>query len=497
MNPGDRFTARFVCRQHDVCMQRKQAHSPGRGRDPFIDVIRALCVLAVISQHWLMPVLAYENGHLSTGNALASPGWWIVTWLTQVMPMVFFAGGAANFFSFRPTKSTRTWLRSRIARLLVPVVPLAAVWLLLPHVLIGAGVPEQPVLLAGRIAGQLLWFLAVYVLVVALTPVMYGWYRRYGWRVVGVLAACAVVVDVLRFEAGPAIGFVNALFVWLAVHQIGFHYADGGLRVRSGWASAGLSAAGFGLTAAAVFFGPYPASMIGMPGAPVSNMSPPTALMLSLTVGQLGLWLAFRPVITRIAERPSATAVLRWCGTRFMTLYLWHMPALVMTAGIAVVGLGFSTPAPGSPMWFAVAPLWVGVSGVFLVCFTRVFGRFEFRRGSGTAPEMGLGKIVLAAVLSAGGLLGLAAQGFVSPGNPLAPVLWVALVLTGLLVVRERTAPKTAVVRGSRIVPVQLDVHQEGTRGESATSEDVGAEGVRAENVGTEDARVLARHGSG
>lgn len=71
-------------------MQQTHAHSPGRGRDSFIDVIRALCVLAVISQHWLMPVLAYENGHLSTGNALASPGWWIVTWLTQVMPMVFF-----------------------------------------------------------------------------------------------------------------------------------------------------------------------------------------------------------------------------------------------------------------------------------------------------------------------------------------------------------------------------------------------------------------------
>ncbi|WP_316248413.1 acyltransferase [Streptomyces sp. sk2.1] len=517
MNSGGRFTARFACRQHDVRMQQTQAHSPGRDRDPFIDVIRALCVLAVISQHWLMPVLAYENGHLSTGNALASPGWWIVTWLTQVMPMVFFAGGAANFFSFRPTKSTRVWLRSRIARLLVPVVPLAAVWLLLPHVLIGAGVPEQPVLLAGRIAGQLLWFLAVYVLVVALTPVMYQWYRRYGWRVVGVLAVCALVVDVLRFEAGPAIGFVNALFVWLAVHQIGFHYADGGLRVRSGRPSAGLAAVGFGLTAAAVFFGPYPASMIGMPGAPVSNMSPPTALMLSLAVGQLGLWLTLKPVITRLAGRPSAAAVLRWCGTRFMTLYLWHMPALVMTAGIAIVGLGFSTPTPGSPMWFAVAPLWIGVSGIFLMCFTGVFGRFEFRRRSGTASEMGPGRIALAAVLSAGGLLGLAAQGFVFPGNPLAPVLWVALVLTGLLVVRERTVPEAVAGQGARIVPVQLGVRHEdagdgNVRGEdsrtgSAGDEDVRtgnvrdgdvrAEDSRTGNVRAEDVPVLARHGSG
>lgn len=421
-------------------------------------------MLAVISQHWLMPVLAYDNGHLSTGNALASPGWWIVTWLTQVMPMVFFAGGAANFFSFRSVKSVNTWLRSRIARLLVPVVPLAAVWLLLPHVLIGAGVPEQPVLMAGKIAGQLLWFLAVYVLVVALTPVMFTLYRRYGWRVIGALAVCALAVDVLRFEFSPAIGFLNALFVWLAAHQFGFHYADGGLRMRNAWVSAGVAAVGFGLTAAAVFFGPYPASMIGMPGAPVSNMSPPTALMLSLTVGQLGLWLTLKPVITRFAERPLATAVLQWCGARFMTLYLWHMPALVMTAGIVTVGLGFATPTPGSPMWFAVAPLWVGLSGLFLMCFTRIFGRFEFGRRSGAASEMSLGKVVLAAALSAGGLLGLAAQGFISPGNPLGPVLCVALVLTGLLVVREKNTRGTVVAQGSRTVPVQLAVRREGAR---------------------------------
>ncbi|MFF9347914.1 acyltransferase [Streptomyces sp. NPDC014734] len=457
-------------------MQPTHAHSPSRGRDSFIDIIRALCVLAVISQHWLMPVLAYDNGQLSTGNALASPGWWIVTWLTQVMPMVFFAGGAANFFSFRSVTSVRDWLRSRIARLLVPVVPLAAVWLLLPHVLIAGGVPQQPVLMAGKIAGQLLWFLAVYVLVVAVTPVMYALYRRYGWRVIGVLAVCALVVDVLRFEVSPAIGFLNALFVWLAAHQFGFHYADGSLNMRSRWASSGLAVVGFGLTAAAVFFGPYPSSMIGMPGAPVSNMSPPTALMVSLTIGQLGLWLTLKPVLTRLAARPGVAAVLRWCGARFMTLYLWHMPALVVTAGIFVVGLGLATPTPGSPMWFAVIPVWVSVAGASLVCLTKIFGRFETRRGSGESSDTSLGRVVLAAVLSAGGLLGLAAQGFISPGNSLGPVLSVLLVVAGLLIVRARSTvreagpvreaamPKSAGARRSRTVPVQVAVRREGAR---------------------------------
>ncbi|MER6498975.1 acyltransferase [Streptomyces sp. NPDC001455] len=456
-------------------MQPTRAHSSSHGRDSFIDIIRALCVLAVISQHWLMPVLSYEHGHLSTGNALASPGWWIVTWLTQVMPMVFFAGGAANFFSFRAVDSVRDWLRSRIARLLAPVVPLAAVWLLLPHVLVSEGVPAQPVLIAGKVAGQLLWFLAVYLLVIAATPIMFKLYHRHGWRVIGILAVCSLTVDVLRFEISPAIGYLNALFVWLAAHQFGFHYADGGLRKWADWKSSGLAVAGFGLTATAVLLGPYPASMIGMPGAPVSNMSPPTAVMLSLTIGQLGLWLTLKPVMTRLAERPFAVAVLRWCGARFMTLYLWHMPALVVTAGISVVGLGFASPTPGSPMWFAVAPVWVGVAGIFLGCFTGLFGRFEIRRRSDRTPRTSLHRVVLSAVLSSCGLLGLAAQGFMSPGNPLGPVLWVLMVLSGLLLVREKSIPATIDVRWSRTGPAHAGVRHDGARALTAKA---GGEGL-------------------
>ncbi|MEU3217945.1 acyltransferase [Streptomyces sp. NPDC006971] len=455
-------------------MQPTRAHSSSHGRDSFIDIIRALCVLAVISQHWLMPVLSYEHGHLSTGNALASPGWWIVTWLTQVMPMVFFAGGAANFFSFRAVDSVRDWLRSRIARLLAPVVPLAAVWLLLPHVLVSEGVPAQPVLIAGKIAGQLLWFLAVYLLVIAATPVMFKLYHRHGWRVIGILAVCSLTVDVLRFEVSPAIGYLNALFVWLAAHQFGFHYADGGLRTWTAWKSAALAVTGFGITALVVFFGPYPASMIGMPGAPVSNMSPPTAVMLSLTLGQLGLWLTLKPLLARLAERPFAVTVLRWCGARFMTLYLWHMPALVVTAGVWVVGLGLASPAPGSPTWFAVAPVWVGVTGVFLGCLTKIFGRFETRRDSSQVPPTSPTRIVLAAVLASGGLLGLAAQGFMSPGNPLGPVLWVLMVLSGLLLVRGKGVPRALDVRHSPIRTVPTGIRREGARAITAKA---GSEG--------------------
>src|SRR4051812_31795641 len=65
-------------------------------RDPFIDLLRVFGMALVVLQHWTIPVLAFDGTRLTTGNALATPGVWVVTWISQVMPLVFFAGGAAN-----------------------------------------------------------------------------------------------------------------------------------------------------------------------------------------------------------------------------------------------------------------------------------------------------------------------------------------------------------------------------------------------------------------
>ncbi|MEU0464820.1 acyltransferase [Amycolatopsis sp. NPDC006131] len=427
-------------------MRTSLRQAPAGARDTFLDVVRATAILAVIGQHWLMPVLSYDHGRLATGNALTTPGWWALTWLSQVMPMVFFAGGAANLMSLRRAASTRDWLSTRLKRLLVPVLPLFAVWLLAPDLLRDLGAPEQPVQIAGAIAGQLLWFLAVYLITVAATPLMLAAHRRWGLRVPLVLTGLAVIVDFGRFEVFGPLGYANAVFVWLAVHQLGFSYAEGRLGTLTRRGAAALAVAGFGVTALAVAFGPYPASMIGMPGAPVSNMSPPTAVLMSLAVGQAGFWLALKPTLATLAERPAVAAVLRWSGPRFMSMYLWHMPALVVVAGIAVLGFGYATPEPGSVDWFAVAPLWVGAAGVVLAGLLKAFGRFETRPSpAGGVPA---GQLAAAAVLASAGLLGLAAKGFTTPldaGMLAGPVPWVALVLAGLLLAGK---PVRVAVRG-------------------------------------------------
>nr|WP_225312094.1 acyltransferase [Microbispora cellulosiformans] len=418
-------------------------------RDRFIDVLRVFGMVLVVAQHWAMPVLSYAGGRLTTGNALAAAPF--ITWISQVMPLVFFAGGAANAISYRSAarravpadagesgraargwtarrssaerRTAREWTARRVRRLAWPVAPLAAVWLPLPHLLTALGVPPQPVEVAARTVGQLLWFLAVYLLAVVATPRLL---RVRAGVALPVLAGGAVLTDLVRFSGLEAAGYLNVAFVWLTVHQVGFRYADGGLEWLRGRRAAALAGAGFAMVAALVAAGPYPASMIGMPGA-VSNMAPPSACLLALFAGQLGLAMLLRPALNAMARRPRAEAVLTALAPRMMTVYLWHMTALVTVAGVATIGFGLDTPLPGSAAWWSGVPLWMAALAPVLLGLTALFGRWEEPAGAAAGRH-----VAVAVPLVGGALLTLTVTGF-APGP--APVIASVALLGGLFLV--------------------------------------------------------------
>ena len=127
---------------------------------------------------------------------------------------------------------------------------------------------------------QLLWFLGVYLIVTALTPLFVP---TTPWRaalvVVALLAACGLV-DAARFFAGiPAVvGLLNFCDRGPCRRTSGRALARRPARVPRGVIA--LVAAGcVGLNLALIAHGPWPLSMVGMPGAEVSNMAPPTVVL--------------------------------------------------------------------------------------------------------------------------------------------------------------------------------------------------------------------------
>jgi hypothetical protein len=382
-------------------------------RDVFVDTVRAVATLCVVAVHWLMADASWDGQSLEIGNALAHGYGWVATWVLQVLALLFFAAGASAAYGLQgvpvtpgaavPRTSGWRLVVRRLPRLLRPVAALVGVWAAVVGTLLATPLPDDVAWTLARLAPQLLWFLGVYVLLVALTPLLRRALHARGWWTVAAIAALPLTVEALRFGAGlETLALLDVVLVWAVPYAIGVLYADArsGLRVvrrgrvvpvavlpsRGVLLASGVAA--LGLAAVLVAVGPYPVSLIGMPDDAMSNLGPPTAPVLLHAVALVALALAARDVLARWALGPGRQ-VVAGVAARSMTIYLWHVTAMVSVVAVVLVGLGSRLPEPGSADWWASRPVWFGAFALVLLGIARVVGRFEDRPrrqrdGSGT-----------------------------------------------------------------------------------------------------------------
>ena len=398
-------------------------------RNRYVDFLRALSIGAVVIGHWVMAAPYAVGGEITLSNLLEYQPWtrWL-TWVFQVMPIFFLVGGYSNGVSWESARNRgqgyAEWLAARLGRLLGPVLALLAIWVLLG---VGMGLGGVDATLVGGLSQMALipiWFLAVYIMVVLVVPLTYAAWRRYGMLSFWMLVGAAIVDDVLFLAAGvSAVGWLNYAFIWVAVHQLGYAWRDGhtaGLRKGAAWAVAG----GVALVAM-VTLGPYPVSMVSVPGETISNSLPPKLPMLALALVHTGLLLSIEGPMRRWLDRAVPWTATVLVNGIIMTVFLWHLTAATLIVGVAFlmgdVGLGV---APGSGGWWAARPLWLAVYALALVPCALVFGRFERARGRGRVlPGW---RLAIGATLACAGLALVALEGVAAPGSgPLGLRLWV------------------------------------------------------------------------
>ncbi|MBK3545931.1 acyltransferase [Streptomyces sp. MBT60] len=394
---------------------RELAGATPATRDRYVDLLRVASLGAVVLGHWLMAAVTPDG----VGNLLAVvPALQPLTWLLQVMPVFFFVGGFSHALSYRSLLRKRpegsedsvysAFLRARLQRLLRPTMVFVLVWgaaALLVQLLGGGGGLTGVTL---RMVTQPLWFIGIYLAMVAFTPPLLRLHERYGWGAFAGLAGAAVAVDVLRFAAGvPYVEFLNFAFVWLAVHQLGFLRADGRIRLRR---AALLAGGGLVTAAALVALGPYPLSMVGMPGEKVSNMAPPTLALLAHGLWLVGAVELLRAPAARLLERPRVWRTVVAANGVAMTAFLWHLTAMFGVYG-ALLALDVDLPEPASAAWWAQVPLRLALAATLTAALVAAFRTFE--RPAASAPVQGHGPLAaLGATLCLLGVLGLSMVGF-------------------------------------------------------------------------------------
>ncbi len=387
------------------------AATPGT-RDRYIDLLRVASLGTVVLGHWLMAVVTADG----VGNLLAVvPGLQLLTWVLQIMPVFFFVGGFSHALSYRSLRRKHpegsvysAFLRARLQRLLRPTMVFILVWgvaALIVQLLGGDGGLTGVAL---RLVAQPLWFIGIYLAMVAFTPPLLRLHERWGWGAFGALVAGAVAVDLARFVFQvPFVEFLNFAFVWLAVHQLGFLRADGRLRVPAGLAVTGLAGA-----VALVAYGPYPLSMVGMPGEKVSNMAPPTLALLCHGLWLVGAVELLKNPGTRFVRRARVWRTVVAANGVAMTAFLWHLTAMLGVYG-AFLALDVTLPEPATALWWAQVPLRLAVAAALTAALVAAFRTFERPAPGGTAAGGSGGPVAAVGItLCLFGVLGLSMVGF-------------------------------------------------------------------------------------
>jgi hypothetical protein len=198
--------------------------------------------------------------------------------------------------------------------------------------------------------------------------------RLGGWSASIPLLAVAGT-DLVRFGLGgpPWIGWVNVLAGWMVPYLLGIAWARGSFRGRRGPAL--MLAGGAAATAALVAWAGYPASMVGVNGAHISNLNPPTLAAVTFGIAQAGLALLLRRRLARWMRRPAAWAAVATANLSAMTLFLWHQTAFlaVTMAGLLIGRLPGLHTAPSGAAWIAERLAWLPVFGAALTCLWVVF----------------------------------------------------------------------------------------------------------------------------
>ncbi len=370
--------------------EHSRDHSRDHPRDRYVDFLRGFSLLVVVAWHWVFTIIHWsDDGPHATNPIGFTTGLWSVTWLLQVMPLFFYVGGHAHLLAWARARergqSLGRFVMRRMRSLAVPALALFGVWVVLGFIL-GNVFDLHWIGRAVLLVVSPLWFMAVYLLLIALLPVFLWLHERFDTIVLVWLAAIAGAVDIGRFRYHwDWLGWLNMVAVWGLCHQLGFFYERLVRAVRrTDWTMlwGGLAALG-GL----VFSGLYPGSMVGVPGER-SNMAPPTLCIVGLVIFQAGVAEILRPRIEpRLAS--GRWRVVNERVNRFsMPLFLFHTTGLALYLALvyAVRGRSNENVTPTLGWWLSRPLAFIGpVLATWPVIW--LFGRQWARAQPGAQPD--------------------------------------------------------------------------------------------------------------
>lgn len=358
-------------------------------RDLTLDLARVAAVVFVVVVHLLQVGVGYgpDGGIVTSRPAESQPWFAAATWFGQIMPLFFVVGGfaaAAGWSSWTAKGGDAAgFVRSRVLRLAQPALPF---FVFLAVVLgVASLLPIDPAIVdaAALGAGMPLWFLAAYLLCQAGVPLLARLHAVAPRRTLLALTAGVVLVDAARYSTGiEQVGLLNLLFVWPLVQQIGFWYHDGWFDRRRPSVLIAIAVAASVVLAGLLAWGPWAPDLL-------ADLNPPTLPLVVLGVAQACVLRLVKAPLTRLMRTRVLRTVVWLVGSRLMTVYLWHLPVILVLSGLLLLIPG-AAPAPASETWWVTRPLLFVATFAVVLALSALLVRVERigrpRRTAATGP---------------------------------------------------------------------------------------------------------------
>jgi len=425
-----------------MAQARWAAERTPESRNRAVDLYRAVAIMFVVLGHWLLVAPVIRNDEVTLTILLAEQRWTqYATWVFQVMPVFFFVGGFSNRLSWESAKRNpekkRVWASTRLARLLKPTLPLVLVWAVAAYIAGRMGVNRELIGAASQAALVPVWFLAVYIIITVVVPITSAAWDKLGMASVAILALGAIAVDTIAFGYDQGwLRWANYGFVWLAVHQLGYWW-QGTHRAKT-WA-VGFIVLGLVWLYVLIAKLGFPIAMVSVPGEEISNTRPPTTAMLAVGSVQIGTILLLTAPVSKWLQNVRPWAWVIVLNQMIMSIYLWHLTAMIAVVGIAVwLGGPGLRVEPGIGQWWMMRPVWVALYIGMLIPLVLIFLRFESGSRATEKGQPGPYQAIPGAFLTCGGLIMMAMNG-ISAENFIG-VNWIAvgLVVLGVGVATKR-----------------------------------------------------------
>ncbi|MGB7963866.1 MAG: acyltransferase family protein [Propionicimonas sp.] len=412
-------------------------------RNHLIDLARVGSVVVVVIFHTLLWVIEMVDGQITVVPWAPGPGWWFASWFFAIIPVFFVAAGFANTVIVDGARARGiTWSRylvERGTRLVGPLSLFIAVFVLVSSVPAWFGALGPATALSRQFA-QLLWFLVVHFGLLLGAPLLVGVFDRFGaWSMLP-LVALAVAVDVVVRQTGQFdLQWLNLAVIWPLAHQCGVAYHRGWFRHWSVWRNLLLLAGCAALLVAMVFGLDYPPAAVAWADVLVANLQPPTVAVLVLGLAQASaLGLAEHHGLAGDLPVRWLTP-LRVANALLFTVYLWHIPVIVLAGAILAGG---ALLWPGAASALLSQPVFLVLVLSLVLGLVPMIGRLEWRLIPPMAPDApGRGRAPLAFVVLWAGVTAVWQCGAVIHPEALASTASVGLLFAGIALVSRAARP--------------------------------------------------------